>query len=149
MADTWITEGDCRSRLYGLHMVYIRPCNIDARWQTHGSQMAIAHLSRPYGSYMMYVCSCSIDARWLTHGSQMEIAHLDHMARIWSCNIDARWLAHGSWKAIADLGYMACIWCTYDVHMFLQYWCQRADTWITEVDSRSTLGYGLHRLWCK
>src|SRR6266536_2336827 len=83
MADTWITEGDCRFRLYGLHMVYMWPCNIGARWQTHGSQMAIAHLSRPHRDHMMCVCSCNIDARWLTHGSQKATADLGYMARIW------------------------------------------------------------------
>src|SRR6266536_573551 len=111
------------------HMARIWSCNIDARWLTHGSQMAIAHLSRPCGSHMMYVCSCNIDARWLTHGSQMEIAYpIDHMARIWSCNIDARWLTHGSRKAIADLGYMACMWRAYVLAILMP----DGNTWITD-----------------
>src|SRR6266536_1345081 len=78
MADTWITEGDCRSKLYGLHMVYICSCNIDVRWLTHRSQMEIAHLD-----YMARIWSCNIDARWLTHGSRKAIADLGYMACIW------------------------------------------------------------------
>src|SRR6266536_1121843 len=79
MADTWITEGDCRSRLYGSHMMYIWPCNIDDRWLTHGSQMEIAY---PI-DHMARIWSCNIDARWLTHGSRKAIADQGYIACIW------------------------------------------------------------------
>src|SRR6266536_1994717 len=82
MANTWITDGNSTSRPYGSHMVYICSCNIDARWLTHGSQMAIAHLDH-MARIWCTLCSCNIDAIWLTHGSQMVTTDLDYMACIW------------------------------------------------------------------
>src|SRR6266536_1601970 len=116
MANTWITEGDCRSSLYGLHMMYVCSCNIDARWLTHGSQMEIAHLD-----HMARIWSCNIDARWLTHGSRKAIADLGYMACIWcTCGLailvpDGRHMDHRRRLQIW------AIWLAYGVIVALQY----------------------------
>ena len=94
MANTWITDGDNRSKPYGLHMVYIMVlqywCQMANTWITDGNST-----SKPYDSHMVYICSCNIDAIWLTHGSQMVTTDLDYMACIWCTHVPAILMSDG------------------------------------------------------